>query len=186
MKKTITFLLVFLLIISCRRGQITNRGPLFFNRALQDSLELYISQVPEIENPYHAPTIMDICIELRESNERSRIDTIVSVSAVYEVLLGPIIIDTSCFSGEDVGILLGACVVDGRICVVKKVRTIDVSSIIDEKCLTLPREEYDFFYRYEGPIYDVSISRSTREYQLKSNNQVALVGRTVGVFERSP
>lgn len=184
MNNSITYILLFFLTISCRSGQITSSGPLFSNMALQDSLVLYISQVPEIENPYHAPTIMDICIKLSENCERSKSDTIVSVSAVYEILQGPIRTDTSIFPDEDDGIILGACIVDGRICVVKKVGTIDVSRLLNQESLTLPREKYDFFYQYEGPIYDVSISRSTREYKLNGRNQVVLVGRTIGVFER--
>lgn len=177
-------MLVFFLTFGCGSSQINNSGPLFLNMALQDSLVHYISQVPEIENPYHAPTIMDICIKLNENDERSRRDTIVSISAVYEILQGPVRIDTSIVSGENEGTILGACIVNGRMCVVKKAGKIDISCLLDEKRLTLSREKYDFFYQYEGPIYDVGISRSTREYKLNGKNQVVLIGKTIGIFER--
>ncbi len=184
MKHLIIFILFPLLVSECNRVDSSEESPLFYNTALQDSLILYISQVKEIRNPYNAPTIMDISIRIEEDSLYNQLDTIVSISAVYGLLMGPIVIDeTNARSYDAETKRLGAGIVNGRICAIKEIEKGIGSNLVDLNQLSIPREEYDFFYHYEGPIYNDHVSRSTREYLLNGKDSVILIGKTIGDFE---
>ena len=195
MKHLIIFILFPLLVSECNRVDSSEESPLFYNTALQDSLILYISQVKEIRNPYNAPTIMDISIRIEEDSLYNQLDTIVSISAVYGLLMGPIVIDetnlnitkvydnSTARSYDAETKSLGAGIVNGRICAIKEIEKGIGSNLVDLNQLSIPREEYDFFYHYEGPFYNDHVSRSTREYLLNGKDNVILIGKTIGDFE---
>lgn len=177
------FVLFLLLLLSCNSTRL--HSSLFFNEALQDSLDLYISQVKGIRNPYKAPTIMDIWINVEEDNSNKKLDTLVFISAVYRIGGPPGYAD----SDEDSIIsypcdLKGSGFVKGRMCVIKYINNNTFPTLVNEKRLTLPREKFDFFLNYRGPFYDVSISRSSRMYRLDGKNRVVLVEKTRGKFEK--
>lgn len=170
-------------LLSCEPSG--SHASLFFNDALQDSLELYISQVDNINNPYQAPTIMDIWINVEDGNNGKELDTLVCISAVYQIGGPPGHVDPN----EDIlvsfpCVLKGAGRVKGRMCIIKYINNNTFPELVNEKQLTIPREEYDFFSQYEGPIYDVSISRSSRKYKLDGDNRVVLLEKTIGQFEK--
>ncbi len=177
------FVLFFPLLVSCNSTR--SNSVLFLNEALQDSLELYITQVKGIHNPYKAPTIMDIWIDVEDDSINKRLDTLVFISAVYQIGGPPGFAD----SDDDFFIsypcdLKGSGLVKGRMCVIKYINNNTFPTLVNEKELTIPREKYDFFLKYKGPIYDVSISRSSRKYRLDGKNRVVLVEKTMGKFEK--
>ena len=137
------FVLFLLLLLSCNSTRL--HSSLFFNEALQDSLDLYISQVKGIRNPYKAPTIMDIWINVEEDNSNKKLDTLVFISAVYRIGGPPGYAD----SDEDSIIsypcdLKGSGFVKGRMCVIKYINNNTFPTLVNEKRLTLPREKFDF------------------------------------------
>lgn len=159
--------------------------PLFYNKALEDSLEHYIFQAGEIKNPYNAPTIIDIWIKVEDMETELIQDTLVFIAASYEIggppafqesVDGPII-PYQCT-------IRGACRINGRICVVKYINNTEVPELVNTKILTIPAEQYDFFSSYRGPVYNVRISRSSRLYRISENGSVSLIEKDVGDFER--
>ena len=128
---------------------------------------------------------MDIWIDVEDDSINKRLDTLVFISAVYQIGGPPGFAD----SDDDFFIsypcdLKGSGLVKGRMCVIKYINNNTFPTLVNEKELTIPREKYDFFLKYKGPIYDVSISRSSRKYRLDGKNRVVLVEKTMGKFEK--
>ena len=176
--------LVFAIVLSsCRHNG--SASVLFYNHALEDSLELYISQVRYIQNPYGAPTIMDIWINVDSDDDGKPQDTLVFVSASYWISGPP-----GCSQGSwDDPIISypcstkGAGWVSGRMCVIKYINNYTFSNLVNEALLTIPPKQFDFFSSYDGPIYDVRISRSSRLYRVHGKDSVTLISKDVGDFE---
>lgn len=169
-------LFCILLLLTCKHEKANLS--LFYNKALEDSLELYISQSREIINPYGAPTIMDIWINVQDCCAETTKDTIVYISPSY-MISGPpgyaISIDEPLVSYPFS--IMGAGWVKGRMCVIKCINNMTFAELINDKLLTIPRKEYDFFYQYEGPHFDISVSRSDRIYKLNGKDSVILLER---------
>ena len=176
-------LIISLVFISCNCNE--TKSVLFYNNALEDSLELYISQIGDITNPYGAPTIIDIWINVDSEENNKSLDTLVFISASYMVG-GPPGYQNS-WDGPIVSYpceIRGAGWVAGRMCVVKYINNNDFADLVNEAILTIPPEKYDFFSSYDGPNYDVRISRSNRLYCINSKGSVILIEKDVGDFEK--
>lgn len=154
---------------------------LFYNRSLEDSLECFISHIEEVSNPYGAPTIIDIWLNVEIDESQNRNDTLVFISASYQIGGPPGFQSTS-----DKTIISYPCAVkgagwvSGKMCVVKYINNNAFPSIVNEKLLTIPKRDYDFFSHYQGPIYDIRISRCSRLYKLDGNDSVILLEREDG------
>ena len=83
--KNNSYLLLFLSLLTLSSCRDKKAQKLFYNQALQDSLELYISQIQDICNPYNAPTILDIWINITSDFSGTERDTIIAMSAVYRI-----------------------------------------------------------------------------------------------------
>ena len=175
-------LVLAIVLSSCRHDY--SASVLFYNHSLEDSLELYISQVRDIQNPYGAPTIMDIWINVDSDDDGKPRDTLVFVSASYRISGPPgsqdswdePIISYPCLTK-------GAGWISGRMCVIKYINNYTFSNLVNEALLTIPPKQFDFFSSYDGPIYDVRISRSSRLYRVHGKDSVTLISKDVGDFE---
>lgn len=178
----VLFLLFPLALLSCEPRK--SSPVLFFNKALQDSLEQYISQVQDIENPYGAPTIIDIWINITSDWSEGEKDTLIAMAALYQIGGPPGHAES--FDGPIISYpcdIIGAGKIKGRMCVIKYIDNNVFPYLVNESILTIPREEYDFFYQYDGPLWDVRISRSSRLYKLNGKDAVCLLEKDVGDFE---
>ena len=182
--KNNSYLLLFLSLLTLSSCRDKKAQKLFYNQALQDSLELYISQIQDICNPYNAPTILDIWINITSDFSGTERDTIIAMSAVYRIS-GPPGYSES-FDGPIISYpcdVVGAGWQNGRMCVVKYIDGNIFPFLVNEGILTIPRKEFDFCYQYDGPSYDVRVSRSTRIYKLNGKEAVNLLEKAIGDFE---
>lgn len=181
MKRCVLMLAFAFGLFSCKENKLST--VLFYNKALEDSLELYISQTGVIKNPYNAPTIMDIWINVTADYTGVQNDTIVAMSASF-ILSGPP--GYSDDEGESFisypCVTAGAGIIKERICIVKYIDNHTFPSLVNEQNLTVPRDKYDFFYTYNGPIYDVAITKTSRLYKLNGKDSVILLDTTIGGF----
>lgn len=176
------FLLFLLIGISaCNHADL--HSTLFYNSALEDSLEQYISYVPEIKNPYGAPPIMDIWINIEKKCDGVK-DTLVFISATYRIGGPPGYQDS--WDSPFISYYCetrGAAWVAGRMCIIRYINHNSFSDLVNESVLTIPPKEFDFFLTYDGPTYDVAISRSSRLYRISGKDSVILLEKDVGDFE---
>ena len=165
--KKILFLLLFL--SSCT----PHNEPLFHLSALQDSLETFISCIDSIPNPYNAPTIVNVNIELSPIN-----DTLITFIAHYG-LVYPVNDKL-----ERTGQIYGGTIINNRIVVVHVDSDVTFDGIINKGSLNLEENEYDFFRHYRGAWFDVSIPPLSRRGYLINNNDLIEVERRKGKYEK--
>lgn len=149
----IKFLLLLFITASCSQQY----APLFRTSSIQDSLEVFISCIDSIPNPYRAPTIINVNIGLDPEN-----DTIISFIGHYGFVYP---VDDNL---EMTSRVLGGARINDKITVVHLDNGRAFEDIINTASLDLKEEEYDFFKNYSGPQYDVNTyPLSIRRYLLR-------------------
>ena len=162
-------LLVLFITTSCSQHHI----PLFRTSSIQDSLELFISSIDSIPNPYHAPTIFNVNIGLDPDN-----DTIVSFTAHYGLVYP---VDSNLMMTSHI---LGGARIKNRITVVHSDNDSAFEDLINVESLDLKEDEYDFFKYYSGPDYDVNtFPLSIRRYYLLGGELIE-IERQRGPYEK--
>ena len=162
-------LYLFTLLFSCSQQQ----NDLFCLPALQDSLETFISCIDSIPNPYNAPTIVNVNIEVSAEN-----DTLVSFVAHYGFVYP---VDNNM---KMIGQTYGGIRIDSTIVVVHSDSIETVKDLINMELLDLDEEEYDFFKQYNGPSYDVSIPPLSRRGYLIQSGILTEYERRRGKYEK--
>lgn len=165
--KRLIFLLPFLL--SCS----VHNETLFHLPALQDSLETFISCIDSIQNPYKAPTIININIGLSPNN-----DTLISFIAHYGLVYP--VNDKLEMTGQ----ILGGARINNRVVVIHSDSNDTFDDIINTESLDLKEEEYDFFKYYSGALFDVSIPPLSRRGYLINNGTLIEFERQRGKYEK--
>lgn len=126
----------------CTYHSQTKGSPdLFCSKKIQDSLELFISGLPSLENEYGAPTktIINIWTD-------SKGDTMIMFCAHYHLkAIGPPPAEYSQL-GADTAKWVGAAILDTMICPVSLTKIDSIPAFINQSALTIQREDYDFFH----------------------------------------
>ena len=163
---------------SCRRGTDARSDeiPVFSYPALQDSIANFVRAVGEIDNPYEAKTITNVNIKMGEVYENV-VDTLIEIEATF----GPYL---NCYSQ-----IIGAGIVEGRICVIYNRGDLDgLDRLVNMSSLTVPLSEYDYSNHLPRPIetyeHPKVVRYSIRAYILKRPAPLRLFARTIGATEQ--
>lgn len=166
MRKIIFFLP---LLFSCSLHNET----LFHFPALQDSLEVFISHIESIPNPYNAPTIINVNIGHSPNN-----DTLITFIAHYGLVYP---VDDQL---EMTGQIYGGTRMKNRIVVVHFDDHFTFYDILNTELLNLKENEYDFFRYYRGERFDIKIPPLSRRGYMIKNGALIEVERQRGRYEK--